>query len=185
MRYLLFTCLIVLFGCLPKQNKVVSAPQAMDVTVAAAVSFPDRKDVTGIPQGLAQMVEEELQKRNLQAKMLDESSFADAFAAKRRSLHRASFLSDQHAQADLLLMVEAEPRFFSLLTGRYRWTVDATISLWPPNAIEETVSTVVSFPIFMEFHHEKEVEVLEAASPVLRRHLAHLLDEYLAGISAE
>ncbi|MBT3220201.1 MAG: hypothetical protein HN348_14020 [Proteobacteria bacterium] len=185
MRFILFTCLLLITSCLPKQNKVVSAPQAMDVAVAAAVSFPDRKDVTGIPQELAQMMRHELEKRNLQAEILDESTFTDAFASKRRSLHRASFLSENHGGTDLLLMVEAEPRFFSLLTGRYRWTVDATISLWPPEALDETVSTVVSFPIFMEFHHEKEAEVLEAASPVLQRHLGHLLDEYLSGVVAE
>ena len=60
--------------------------------------------------------------------------------------------------------------------------MDAKLTVAPPGAAEEAVTTEVSFPIFMEFHHEREEEVLSASATVLRRHLAFLLDEYLGGL---
>ncbi len=168
-------------SCIPKP-KGIQAPTPLDVVVVAAVSYPDQPGVTGVPDDVAAVILEVVQGHNLQPDVLTEADFAEVFATKRRTLHRVGYLSDHHPGADLLLLVETEPRYFSLLSGRYRWTVDATLSLVPPGHPDEAVTTEVSFPIFMEFHHEQEEEVLQASATVLERHLGHLLDEYLAGL---
>jgi len=168
-------------SCIPKP-KGIQAPTPLDVVVVAAVSYPDQPEITGVPDDVAAVILEVVQAHNLQPEMLAEVDFAETFAAKRRTLHRVGYLSEHHANTDLLLLVEAEPRYFSLLSGRYRWTVDATLSLVPPGQPDVAVTTEVSFPLFMEFHHEREEAVLQAAAPVLERHLGHLLDEYLGGL---
>ena len=168
-------------SCIPKP-KGIQAPTPLDVVVVAAVSYPDQPEITGVPEDVAAVLADAVRSHNLQPDMLSEVDFAEAFAAKRRTLLRVAYLSDRHSESDLLLLVEAQPRYFSLLSGRYRWTIDATLSLVPPGKPEEAVTTEVSFPIFMEFHHEQEEEVLRAAAPVLERHLGHLLDEYLRGL---
>lgn len=168
-------------SCIPK-DKGIQAPTPLDVVVVAAVSYPDQPEITGVPDAVAAAILEVIQGHNLQPEVLAEADFAEVFATKRRTLHRVGYLSEHHAGVDLLLLVEAQPRYFSLLSGRYRWTVDATLSLVPPGHPDEAVTTEVRFPIFMEFHHQQEDEVLEAAAPVLERHLGHLLDEYLAGL---
>lgn len=168
-------------SCIPK-DKGIQAPSPLDVVVVAAVSYPDQPEITGVPDDVAAVIVDVVQAHNLQPDLLAEADFAEVFAAKRRTLHRIGYLSDHHSGADLLLLVETQPRYFSLLSGRYRWTVDATLTLVPPGDTDEAVTTEVSFPIFMEFHHEQEEEVLLAAAPVLERHLGHLLDEYLGGL---
>jgi len=168
-----------LVSCLPKQ-KGISAPTPMSVTVAAAVEYPDRPDISGVPDDLTASIEAALAGRNLQPTQLEPGAYTEVFGNKRNTLHRLDWLSEQGG--DLVVLVETHPRYFSLLSGRYRWTVDATLSICPGGNLDETVTTDVSFPIFMEFHHEREEEVLAAAAPVLERHLGHLLDEVLGGL---
>jgi len=55
------------------------------------------------------------------------------------------------------------------------------MTLARPGATDEALSAEASFPMFMDFHHEREDKVLAASGPVLDRHLGHLLDEYLGG----
>jgi len=168
-------------SCLPKQGGV-QAPTAMTVAVAVVVDYPDRPEVSGVPTELAEAVRIQLQGRNLDPTLLPAEAFTGVFDRKRSTLHRSTWLADQHPTSDLVLLVQTEPRYFSLLSGRYRWTVATRLSLSPPGRPEETVETEVSFPIFMEFHHETEEEVLVASAPVIERHLGHLLDEYLGGL---
>lgn len=168
-------------SCLPKQGGV-QAPTTMSVAVVLVVAYPDRPDVTGVPDVLADAMQTQLQGHNLDPQLLPPEAFTEVFGRKRSTLHRSTWLAEQHPSADLVLLVQIDPRYFSLLSGRYRWTVDAHLLLSPPGRPEETVEAEVSFPIFMEFHHETEDEVLIASAPVIERHLGHLLDEYLGGL---
>lgn len=174
------SCLLV-SGCFPK-HVGVQAPSKMDVEVLAAVSYADRLEVSGAPDALADALVGSLTARNLTPHVMETSAYDDEFAAKRNSLHRLTWLAGELRGADLLLLVELSPRYFSLLSGRYRWTVDATLTLADPADLESAVTTEVKFPIFMDFHHEREEEVLDASIPLLERHLGFLLDEYLGGM---
>jgi hypothetical protein len=168
-------------GCFPKQVGI-QAPTRMDIEVVPAVSYADRPEVTGVPEDLAAALITALSARNLNPHVMDTADFADEFAAKRNSLHRLTWLASERSSSEQLLLIELSPRYFSLLSGRYRWTVDATLTLATPSHLESAVTTEVKFPIFMDFHHEREEEVLAASIPLLERHLGFLLDEYLGGM---
>jgi hypothetical protein len=168
-------------SCLPKQGRI-QAPASTTLTIVPAVSYPDRMDVDGVPDDLAAVLRDVAEARNLQVSMLDAGQFGAEFAAKRNTLHRLDWLAERHGDDDLLLLIEIQPRFFSLLSGRYRWTVEATLSLMPRGKLEETVTATAQFPVFMEFHHEREPAVLSAAAAILERHVGYLLDEVLGGL---
>ena len=168
-------------SCLPKQGGV-QAPTTMSVAVVLVVDYSDQPEVSGVPEALAEAVQTQLVGHNLDPQLLPADAFTEVFGRKRSTLHRTTWLADQHPSSDLVLLVQTEPRYFSLLSGRYRWTVATHLSLSPPGRPEETVEAEVLFPIFMEFHHETEDEVLIASAPVVERHLGHLLDEYLGGL---
>lgn len=172
---------LLVSGCFPKHVGVQS-PTTQDIEVVPAVTYADRPEITGVPDALAEALVATLSARNLKPAVMDDSSFAEPFAAKRNSLHRITWLANELQGGDLLLLVELSPRYFSLLSGRYRWTVDATLTLADPADLEAAVTTEVKFPIFMDFHHEREEEVLDASIPLLERHLGFLLDEYLGGM---
>ncbi len=183
MRASLLLCVLLgltVCSCLPKATGV-QAPSPLDVAVVAVASYPDRPEVDGIPTALADALTETLDARNLQGELVPAADFTEVFTAKRHSQHRLSWLAEERSSADLVLLVEVEPRYFSLLSGRYRWTVHATMTLARPGATDEALSAEASFPMFMDFHHEREDKVLAASGPVLDRHLGHLLDEYLGG----
>ncbi len=168
-------------ACLPKHVSLQAAA-GTTLTIVPAVSYPDRADIDGVPEDLARALRDVAEARNLQVTMVDVGEVGEAFASRRSTLHRLDWLSENRAGDDLLLLVEIQPRYFSLLSGRYRWTVEATLSLMPRGAVEETVSARVQFPVFMEFHHEREPAVLDASAPLLERHVGFLLDEVVGGL---
>ncbi len=172
---------LLLSGCFPKHANI-QAPRALDVKVAQVVTYADQPHVSGVPDEVTDALFDALSSRNLTPEKLGEVGFAEAFTAKRTTLPRLTWFADEYRAADLVLLVELHPRYFSLLSGRYRWTVDATLTLANPSDLEAAVTTEVKFPIFMDFHHEKEPEVLIASVPLLERHLGFLLDEYLGGL---
>ena len=173
---------LLLAGCLPK-HQGTQAPSKLDVAVVAAVDYVDQPEVTGVPDALAEAIVATLEARNLVPEMAPASGFAETFAGKRNTLHRLTWLAREDRGSDLVLLVEARARYFSLLSGRYRWTVDLSMTLTSPGNLDEAVTTEAKFPIFMEFHHEREEEVLEAAVPMIERHLGFLLDEFLGGLA--
>jgi hypothetical protein len=160
----------------------IQAPRTLDIEVVPAVTYADRPEITGVPDELAEALIGALSSRNLDPHVMDTADFAGEFAAKRNSLHRLTWLAGERGSSEQLLLIELSPRYFSLLSGRYRWTVDATLTLAAPSELESAVTTEVKFPIFMDFHHEREEEVLVASIPLLERHLGFLLDEYLGGM---
>ena len=74
------------------------------------------------------------------------------------------------------LLVESEVAYYSLLSGRYRWTVDVTLTLVPAGLTDH-----FEVPVFLEFQHEREAEALAAATPVITRHVDDLIDDWLSG----
>ena len=86
--------------------------------------------------------------------------------------------------ADLLLLVETRTRFYSQLNGRYRWTVDAKITLAKREAREEAVSSSIDVPVFLDFDHQREREALVVAGPRIADEVARLADELVTGLGS-
>jgi hypothetical protein len=106
------------------------------------------------------------------------SSRADALATR----FQATRSPEQHvafARADgVVLLVEVRPVFFSLMNGRYRWTVGVELALLEP--ARDAVRESFDVPVFLAHQHEREAAALAAASPAIARRLGRMLDDQAA-----
>jgi hypothetical protein len=127
--------------------------------------------VSNAPTGLYDTVDDALKERNLVPSPLAPDRFVDAFAARRDTSRRLEYLAPDH----LTLLTETEVAFYSQLSGRYRWTVTVHLTLAPSQ-----LSDTFEVPVFLDYSHEREPAALEAAAPVIARHVGQLMDAYLA-----
>lgn len=169
-------------GCLSSHHAAVKAPSPMDVSAIAVMGYADRTDMAGVPAELLHAVDRVLTDRNLVGRASSDEALLSTFVARRTTSHRVEAMAGAFPDADLLLLVEAEPRFYSQLSGRYRWTVEVKLTVAPRERLGEAVTSQVTLPVFLEYYHEKEPEALRAATGLVERNLGYLLDEYLGGL---
>lgn len=181
-RSVCMAVLLGLAGCAPKTASVVSAPSALP-TATAFVLTPEEGPSRGVPQGLADGLDGLLSARNLVVQDVAPDAFAGPFGTRQATPHRLAWLADQGDAPALVLLVEAQVRFYSQLAGRYRWTVRVEASLAPVDQLEAAVVTTIEVPVFLQFHHEREGAALAAAAPAVERQVAWLLDSYLGGLA--
>ena len=172
-----------LLSCVPK-----TAPVRAKNTISVSAAFVNDRDEG---QGLVPLPEmaiassiAALGERNLRAKIVGRETVEVAFRAKRTTPLRLAVLANQNDDAELLLLVETRTRFYSQLNGRYRWTVDAKISLAKRDARDEAATSEVDIPVFLDFDHQREPEALVAAGPRIADEVARLADEMITGLSA-
>ena len=107
---------------------------------------------------------------------------ASTRATALASQFRATRSAEQHvafARADgVVLLLEVRPVFFSLMNGRYRWTAGVDVALLEPG--HDPVRQSFDVPVFLEHQHEREAEVLAAATPAIARRLGRMLDDQAA-----
>jgi hypothetical protein len=149
------------------------------VTAAGNV---DSRQVVAAPGALSQSIVETLEARNLPVSLLPAELYVDAFSTQRTTAHRLRHLAELPSTPELLVLLEATPRFDSQLNGRYRWVVDITLSVAPAQDLDRAQVERFDVPVFLGFHHQRESEALAAAAPVVQRHLGRLLDGYLGGL---
>jgi len=75
------------------------------------------------------------------------------------------------------LVVESSARFSSQINGRYRWTVAVTATITPTEGPPSTRSFTV--PVHLVYYHDKEVEALSEAAPLIARQVGDLLDAWI------
>lgn len=179
MRYLL-PLLALAAGCI-KQPEVVRSPEPADVAVAVVLDQLDEREVAGGGDALLAEIDAALTARGLTPSPVSEASLADAFSASRATDRRVAWLAENQ-QDPMLLLVEASPDFISQLGGRFRWTVDVTVTVAPRSDVDAGISRQFDVPVFLSFYHEQAPEALEAAAPVIGQRLGGALDEFLGGL---
>jgi hypothetical protein len=107
---------------------------------------------------------------------------AEPLQRRGTTAHRLSWMAEQAGQAPLLCLVEAEVAFHTELAGRYRWTVDLTISLSQADRPAEALVERFEVPVFLQYRHEGAAAALDAASPVVAARLSELLNRWVGGL---
>lgn len=163
--------ILAALGCVARHEPVrADTPTPIDVVpVLAGVDDPA---VTDAPERLDEALVQTLSAHNLQPTLVPADRWTQAFVTTRDTPRRVEHL----APKGNLLLVETEAAYFSQLNGRYRWTVDVTLTLVPAG-----LSDTFEVPVFLEFQHEREEQALAAATPVIARHVGDLVDDWLAG----
>ena len=172
MRALLLS--LVLGGCLPKAA-TVTAEQPVDVAVAALLSSVEDRPVEAAPDAVGEALAVVVAAHNLRPQPADGAALLE----KRTTGSRLALLAEGAGSPSLVLLVESEARYYSQLSGRYRWTITVTATVARSDAPGDGLTEQFEVPVFLQFHHEREPEALQAALPVIERRVSGLLDTWL------
>ena len=123
--------------------------------------------VLKVPEAFRQRTETELSERNLVPKSIEHEALAQTLTRTRHTTRRIAKLHSLAADARLLVLVETRASFFSQLNGRYKWTVQARLTVADANSFEDLLTDDVDFPAILEFDHEREAEALEKVAPLI------------------
>jgi len=177
-------CLCALVtGCIPTRRPVKAAPGRHAIAVAFVVDEIASRHVSAVPREVADEVSDALEERNLRVERAPDSAHLGAYRIKRLTQDRLAHLASRApSDADLLLLLEAYPRFYSHLSGRYRWTVQYRVTLARKGALSSAITSDARVPVFLDYAHQREREALIASAPSLSRELGPLLDAFVSGL---
>lgn len=150
------------------------------VTTAYLLSYPDRPDISPVPDEVTAGVEEELGMRNLQPRVLEFSTYGARFERLRDTRDRLEFVASE-SEAPFVLLVETRVRFYSLLNGRYRWDVNGRITFAPRDDLGRAQSDEFDFAAFLQFEHQDEQDALRYVERSISKQVAMATDRFLRG----
>lgn len=164
-----------LAACL-KAPAPMQTGNARQIVVANVMDSTTDAAAAGTPAGFDAAVVGAVGRRKLVTVFVEGGPAFDTFTAVRDTSRRITALKVESGDASLLL-VETAPVFFSELNGQYRWTVAVHVTLVADGTFNEARFDV---PVFLQYHHQREAEAVEAASPVVERRVGEVLDAWLA-----
>lgn len=175
LQVLMCTTLVWVTGCMTP-SQTVRLNQPANVKVAYVVQYPDRPDIGTMPQSTTERVTHELGRRNLSAQIVPYNTFGKSFETRRTTAQR---LSDLGAQNTYVMLIESEVRFYSFLSGKYRWNIAGRVTLVAPNG--EEVTQPLELAAFLDFDHQKEEEAIRYAEVAIAERAGQVADRLLAG----
>jgi len=180
-RTLLPVCLglLGLAACL-RPAEVVRLDRPTRVAVAVVMDEVHRKAALPAPEELRARLDAALAERNLVASHLPEAALAD-FGRVRDTTRRLELLAAAEPQAEALLLVETQVVFYSQLSGSFRWTVYAKLSLAERGAEAAALGQSLELPVVLSFAHQREPAALTAAAEALAKRVGSLADDYFGG----
>ncbi|MCO4747260.1 MAG: hypothetical protein KC912_20850 [Proteobacteria bacterium] len=172
MRHLLLP-LLLLAGCL-KPAAIQQATSPTPVSVATLVELD--RGLGDVPDELDAGIAKVLSKRNLTPKTLDLEPKFDELLGQPNSEGRVQLLVGE----EVLLLVETSARFSVQVNGRYRWNVEADLSLVTDGFPEHARTRHASVPVALIYSHQGADDALIEATPLIARQAAALVDEWIA-----
>jgi len=134
------------------------------------------------PPSLTRELETELAAQGLEAVWVDDTSFADAFRARRSTQGRLRFLGEKLGPASgdaLVLLVETRSAFYSLLEGRFRWVVNVKASFVRIGSADAPVTASFDTPAILNFPHQGAADALRYVAGPIAREIRSLAARYL------
>jgi len=166
--------LVLLSGCMTTSQTVRLAAPA-ETQVAMILQFPDRPELGEVPESTTTRIATEIKKRNLTARIMPRDSFAKSFETRRSTAQRVSDLSE----GGYLLLIESEVRFYSLLSGKYRWNVSGRITFVSPDG--EQTTAPLDLAAFLDFDHQREADAIAYVEVAIAERAGQVVDRLLAG----
>jgi hypothetical protein len=175
--------LLLLLGCAAREAAPVAATGRSVAVLALHEGLADDA-VEVAPDAFADALERAAAARGLSVLPVADAGALDPLRQHRTSAHRLAWMAGQPGDAELLLLVAAQARFFSQMSGRYRWTVEVQASVASRAEPGRAEDLRFQVPVFLEYDREREDAALAAAAPVVERRLGVLLDQWLGGAAA-
>ena len=174
---ILFTLLAFsLSGCL-SHKPPTQYPEAGTFGLTVVHDDIKTRSLNASPEDLTQALVADLGERQIKSQLCSGEAI-DGFARSRDSKQRLELLA-ANCQANHLLMVELQADFYSQLSGRYRWTVYAQISIVSPEDGDSLMSESYEFPAVLSYDHQREDDAIAAVSTDIERAVNRLIDDYM------
>jgi hypothetical protein len=170
--------LILLAACL-KPAEVPQASTRASVVTATVVESFDSPEVTGPPDDVLERISGAVAARNLEPVAADAASWSEAFRGRRTTAARLELLAERGGAA--VLLVELAPRFSAQVNGRYRWSVEATVTLLPVAHPQSALARELNVPVHLLYAHQQEAEAASEAASVVAREVGAVLNEWVGG----
>lgn len=175
LQVLMCTTLFLEMGCMTP-SQTVRLNQPATVKVAYVVQYPDRPEIGTMPDSTAERVTLELNRRNVSAQSVPYSTFQKSFETRRTTAQR---ISDLQSEGSYVMLIESEVRFYSFLSGKYRWNIAGRVTLVAPNG--EQVTQPLELAAFLDFDHQKEDEAIRYTEVAIAERAGQVADRLLAG----
>lgn len=173
-----FLAFALLSGCIGAQQVVRTKTQTPVVAVYL-MQFPDRADIADVPTTFQTRVADEVARRNLKVQPAPLAPFADNFRARRATDQRLKLIAGQYP-GQTLMLVETEVRFYTYLSGKYRWNVNGRVTFVQPDGVQQ--SSPFELASFLDYDHQKESEALQYVEVALAERVGQAADRFLAGM---
>ena len=180
-----FFCMLMLIGlllsgCMGTQQVVRTKIQTPLVSVFV-LQFPDRGEVEAVPEAYSNKIAAELSRRNLLVQEPPAESFYEAFRARRSIDQRLKIMQAAHS-GQFLMLVESEVRFYSYLSGKFRWNVSGRVTFVQPDGTLQT--TPFELAAFLDFDHQTEADALRYVELAVAERIGQAADRFLAGVDS-
>ena len=169
--------LSLLIGCIPRTGSPVISDQGLSVRTTAVVLDANGQSLEAAEDALVQAITEQLSLRNLG--VVPVSARDTDLNLIPLSQHRLIWLANQPEEAELVLLLDARADFFAQMIGRYRWLVKAELILADPANLDQALTRQLEVPVFLQYHHLREADAIEAATPTLMREFGTMLDAWI------
>ena len=152
-------------GTSPPPRLATPTPVVLLVHLEGADGAP-----AAVPESVWQALLGELRARNLEPERVAEEVLGEARTTEARlaALARAGAW---------VVLVEARARFFSQLSGRYRWEVEVRSSVVAPTGDSRSDLSVAAF---LPFEREREPEALDFVRRQVAEELGAVIDRVVA-----
>jgi hypothetical protein len=171
---------LTLTGCI-KRPETRKLAQPTGITTAYVMTYPDRPDVSPVPEEVEQTITETLGARNLQPRAVAFDTIAKPFQRKRSTDDRLKLLAQQSDQP-FVMLVETRARYYSLLSGRFRWNVDLRATIASTANLEDRQTQNWELAAFLDFDHQDEVDALEYSAGPIGDRIGRLTDQFLGAL---
>jgi hypothetical protein len=171
-----FFCLLMMLsltfvGCIGAQQAVRTKIQTPLVSVF----------VEPVPAEYSDKIAGELRRRNLLVQQPPAEAFFEAFRSRRSIDQRLKVLQAAHSGL-FLMLVESEVRFYSFLSGKFRWNVTGRVTFVQPDGTLQT--TPFELAAFLDFEHQNEADALRYVELAVAERIGQAADRFLAGVDS-
>ncbi len=180
LRWLLFVAVALATTACIQSKPPQKLNEPAKVTTAYLLSFPDRPDVAPVPESVANSLVKVLGARNLQPSHVQFEQVSDELERRRETRDRLEVIA-AGSDAPFVLLVETRVRFYSLLTGRFRWDVDGRVTIAPRGDLGRAQTDEFSFAAFLEFEHQDEADALRFVEQSMSERVGLAVDRFLRG----
>jgi hypothetical protein len=174
----LLACLLT--GCLASQP-ALRVPAGTPVAVVVTLGSHDGRG-HAFPTSVRDAITAELVARGFAPLFIEDGVGENARNSSISNLEvygrdaRFAKIAATAPEVSWVLVVDASVRFFSQLTGRFRWDVGLDMQLARRDRLDEVARVSVAVPAFLQYAHEREPEAVVFVRRQLLTELGGLID---------